>query len=137
MVVGTIAFAGIGLILAGRLRGEINLAAQNGLYLVLLLLGGMVIPFAKLPAGDPRRGQGAAVGRARRRAARGARRTAATQPGASWMILAAWAVVAPAARRRACSAGSDRRRSDRRARPSGASAAVGRASVTWCGRILG
>ena len=31
--------------------GEINLAAQNGLYLVLLLLGGMVIPFAKLPGG--------------------------------------------------------------------------------------
>ena len=44
-----VAFAGIGLTFAGRLPGEINLAAQNGLYLVLLLLGGMVIPFAKLP----------------------------------------------------------------------------------------
>ena len=51
VVVGTMAFAGIGLSLAGRLPGEINLAAQNGLYLVLLLLGGMVIPFAKLPPG--------------------------------------------------------------------------------------
>ena len=49
---GTVAFAGIGLTLAGRLRGEINLAAQNGLYLVLLLLGGMVIPFDELPGGD-------------------------------------------------------------------------------------
>ena len=49
VIVGTMAFAGVGLTLAGRLPGEINLAAQNGLYLVLLLLGGMVIPFAKLP----------------------------------------------------------------------------------------
>ena len=49
VALGTIAFAGIGLTLAGRLRGEINLAAQNGLYLVLLLLGGMVIPFGELP----------------------------------------------------------------------------------------
>ena len=31
VVLGTMAFAGIGLSLAGRLRGEINLAAQNGL----------------------------------------------------------------------------------------------------------
>ncbi|MBI5090275.1 MAG: ABC transporter permease, partial [Actinobacteria bacterium] len=50
VVLGTTAFAGIGLTLAGRLRGEINLAAQNGIYLVLLLLGGMVIPFGELPA---------------------------------------------------------------------------------------
>lgn len=50
VLLGTAAFAGIGLALAGRLRGEINLAAQNALYLVLLLLGGMVIPVAELPA---------------------------------------------------------------------------------------
>lgn len=49
VLLGTAAFAGIGLTLAGRLRGEINLAAQNALYLVLLLLGGMVIPVAELP----------------------------------------------------------------------------------------
>lgn len=46
---GTSAFAGIGLFLAGQLRAEINLAAQNGLYIVLLLLGGMVIPRDSLP----------------------------------------------------------------------------------------
>jgi ABC-2 type transport system permease protein len=39
----------VGLILAGRLRAEINLAAQNGLYLLLLLLGGMIIPRDSLP----------------------------------------------------------------------------------------
>ena len=46
---GTMAFGGIGLLLAGRLRAEINLAAQNGLYLVLLLLGGMIIARDSLP----------------------------------------------------------------------------------------
>lgn len=46
---GTSSFAGVGLILAGRLRAEINLAAQNGLYLLLLLLGGMIIPRDSLP----------------------------------------------------------------------------------------
>ncbi len=70
VVIGTVAFAGIGLTLAGRLPGEINLAAQNGLYLVLLLLGGMVIPFAKLPDAGSFRCPRLAVGRARRPAAR-------------------------------------------------------------------
>ena len=96
VVVGTVAFAGIGLSLAGRLRGEINLAAQNGLYLVLLLLGGMVIPFAKLP------GQVAAVAKALPSGALAdvLRQTLAhggVRPGTSWLILGAWAIVAPAA----------------------------------------
>ena len=51
VVLGTIAFAGIGLAMAGTLRGEVNLAAANGLYLVLLLLGGMIIPIDELPTG--------------------------------------------------------------------------------------
>jgi ABC-2 type transport system permease protein len=46
---GTAAFGGIGLLLAGRLRAEINLAAQNGLYLLFLLLGGMIISRDSLP----------------------------------------------------------------------------------------
>ena len=37
--------------MAGTLRAEVNLAAANGLYLVLLLLGGMIVPLAKLPSG--------------------------------------------------------------------------------------
>ena len=49
VLLGTSAFAGIGLTMAGTLRGEINLAAQNGLYLVLLLLGGIIVPMDKLP----------------------------------------------------------------------------------------
>ena len=35
--------------LAGRCPGEAVLAAANGLYLVLLLLGGMVFPLDRLP----------------------------------------------------------------------------------------
>lgn len=49
ILLGTASFAGIGLLLSGRLRAEINLAAQNGLYLILLLLGGMIIPRDSLP----------------------------------------------------------------------------------------
>ncbi len=49
VVLATVAFGGIGLLLAGVLRAEVNLAAANGLYLVLLLLGGMIVPLGKLP----------------------------------------------------------------------------------------
>ncbi len=96
VVVGTIAFAGIGLSLAGRLRGEINLAAQNGLYLVLLLLGGMIIPFSKLPAGL------SAVAKALPSGAladvlRETLTQTGSRPGTSWIILIAWAIAAPAA----------------------------------------
>ena len=49
LLVGTVAFAGIGLLMAGTLRAEANLALSNGLFLVLLFLGGMAYPLAKLP----------------------------------------------------------------------------------------
>ncbi len=50
MVLGTVAFGGIGLLLAGTLKPLVNLAVVNGLFVVLLLLGGMLIPLGKLPA---------------------------------------------------------------------------------------
>jgi ABC-2 type transport system permease protein len=50
LLLGTIAFAGIGLLMAGTLRAEANLAAANALFLVLLFLGGMAYPLAKLPS---------------------------------------------------------------------------------------
>ncbi len=49
VVLGTAAFAGVGLCMAGRLKALVTLAAANGLYLVLLLLSGMVIPLDELP----------------------------------------------------------------------------------------
>jgi ABC-2 type transport system permease protein len=49
MVLGTVAFGGVGLILAGTLKPLVNLAVVNALFVVLLLLGGMLIPLSKLP----------------------------------------------------------------------------------------
>ncbi|MEX2011740.1 MAG: ABC transporter permease [Chloroflexota bacterium] len=49
LLLGTIAFAGLGLAMAGRLRTEAVLALANGLFLVFLLLGGIVIPITELP----------------------------------------------------------------------------------------
>jgi ABC-2 type transport system permease protein len=49
LVVGTAAFAGLGFLLAGRLRAETNLALANALFLVFLLLGGIVVPLSRLP----------------------------------------------------------------------------------------
>jgi ABC-2 type transport system permease protein len=48
-VLGTLAFAGLGLLLAGTLRAEAALAIINGLFLVLLLVGGVVLPVDHLP----------------------------------------------------------------------------------------
>ena len=50
-IVGTAAFAGLGLTLAGTLPGPVNLAACNGLYLLMLATGGMMVPFDELPSG--------------------------------------------------------------------------------------
>jgi ABC-2 type transport system permease protein len=96
MVLGTVAFGGIGLLLAGTLKALVNLAVVNGLFVVLLLLGGMLIPLGKLPAwlSDVARvlpasaladalhntlGQGVAVS------------------ARDWIVLVAWAVAAPVA----------------------------------------
>jgi ABC-2 type transport system permease protein len=51
LLLGVAAFAGLGFLLAGRLRAETNLAAANGLFLVFLLLGGIVVPLSRLPDG--------------------------------------------------------------------------------------
>jgi len=50
VVLGTPAFAGLGLLLAGRLRAEATLALANGLFLAFLMLGGIVLPLDHLPS---------------------------------------------------------------------------------------
>jgi ABC-2 type transport system permease protein len=95
-VLGTAAFAGIGLLMAGTLRGTVTLAAANGLYIVLLLLGGMVIPLSKLPAGIR------FVAELLPAAALSQTMAAAFSAGASagakaWIVLVVWAVAAPLA----------------------------------------
>ncbi|HET6818137.1 MAG TPA: ABC transporter permease [Mycobacteriales bacterium] len=46
VVLGTIAFSALGLLMAGTLRAEATLAAANLLYLLLLGLGGVVVPLS-------------------------------------------------------------------------------------------
>ena len=48
LLLATIAFAGIGLTMAGALRAEVTLAAANGLYVILLLIGGVLFPLHEL-----------------------------------------------------------------------------------------
>ena len=49
LVLGTAAFAGLGLLLAGTLRAEATLALANALFLALLMLGGIILPVDHLP----------------------------------------------------------------------------------------
>jgi ABC-2 type transport system permease protein len=46
LLLGTAAFSGLGLLLAGTLRAEATLAAANLVYLLLLVLGGVIFPLA-------------------------------------------------------------------------------------------
>ena len=92
-VLATIAFAGLALVLAGTLPALTTLAAANGIYLLLLLLGGMVIPLSKLPSGLRVVAQATPAG-ALSEVFHGAL-GAGTIPGHAWLVLAVWAVVAP------------------------------------------
>jgi ABC-2 type transport system permease protein len=100
VVLGTIAFSGLGLLMAGTLRGEVTLAAANGLYLVLLLIGGMVVPLSELPSALRTIAEllpsGALV-----QALVGTLSDGSTVPTKAWIVLAVWAVTAPLAAARA------------------------------------
>ncbi|MFN8513347.1 MAG: ABC transporter permease [Thermomicrobiales bacterium] len=50
VILGTLAFAGIGLAMAGGLRAEATLAGANGLYLLTLILSGAILPSTTSPA---------------------------------------------------------------------------------------
>jgi ABC-2 type transport system permease protein len=93
LLVGTVAFAGIGMLMAGTLRAEANLAAANGLFLVLLFLGGMAYPLAKLPTvmQDFAKALPAAA------LSETVRSVLAAQafPAGEFAVLVAWAVAAP------------------------------------------
>ncbi|MEU0658693.1 ABC transporter permease [Streptomyces lavendulocolor] len=51
LVLGTAAFSGLGLLMAGTLRAEATLAAANLVFLLLLVGGGVIVPLEKFPAG--------------------------------------------------------------------------------------
>ncbi|TMK65060.1 MAG: ABC transporter permease [Actinobacteria bacterium] len=95
LLLGTVAFAGIGMLLAGTLRAEANLAMANALFLVLLFLGGMAYPLARLPGAFEdfaRALPAAALSDSVRKVLAGA-----SFPTGSFLVLLAWAVVAPLA----------------------------------------
>lgn len=94
LILGSAGCAGIGLLLAGRLRAEVNLAASNGLYLILLLLSGIVVPVTSLPGFVQR----IVVGLPSGALADGLHRVLGqgiNPSNADWLSLAIWAVLAP------------------------------------------
>ena len=94
LILGTLAFAGIGLLMAGTLKAELNLAAQNAVYLILLLIGGVVIPITSLPSPLRAVGSGLPSG-ALADVLREAISNSGSHPQSSWVILSSWAIVTP------------------------------------------
>jgi ABC-2 type transport system permease protein len=96
LLLGTIAFAGIGMLLAGTLRAEANLAVANGLFLVLLFLGGMAYPLHKLP--DVLETFAKALpAAALSETLRGVLDRGASFPTGELVVLVIWAIAAPLA----------------------------------------
>jgi ABC-2 type transport system permease protein len=95
LLVGTVAFAGIGLLMAGTLRAETNLALSNALFLLLLFLGGMAYPLSRLP-GALRAFAETLPAAALAEAVRDVL-SARAFPVTHVLVLVAWAIAAPVA----------------------------------------
>jgi len=94
MALATVGFAGVGMLMAGALPALTTLALANAVYLVLLFLGGIVVPIDDMPA---------ALRVVARALPTGALSdithgtlTGTTVPGVAWLVLALWAVAGPA-----------------------------------------
>jgi ABC-2 type transport system permease protein len=90
---GVAAFSGMGLLLAGVLRAEATLAAANVLYVLLVMVGGMVVPLSRYPAAF----RGFLVLLPSAALSQGLRGVA---PWEALTVLAAWAILAIAGARR-------------------------------------
>jgi ABC-2 type transport system permease protein len=96
LLIGTVAFAGLGLLMAGTLRAEATLGLANGLFLVFLFLGGMAYPLDRLPAGLE------AIAKALPAAALSETLRSVLEPGRTFatgefVVLVIWAIAAPVA----------------------------------------
>jgi ABC-2 type transport system permease protein len=92
VLLGTAAFSGFGLLMAGTLRAEATLAAANLVYVVLLAVGGVVFPLDRFPEGARPVLEALPV----TALAEGLRRVLqhdAVLPGGPLLVLLAWAVV--------------------------------------------
>jgi ABC-2 type transport system permease protein len=96
ILLGTAAFAGLGLLLAGTLRAEATLALANGLFLATLLLGGIVQPVDELP-GPLASLASLLPGAALAETLRAALGTSQLEALAPLAVLAVWAVALPVA----------------------------------------
>ncbi len=92
LVLGTAAFASLGLAMAGALRAEATLAGANGLYLLFLLLGGGILPLNHLP-GPLESIARALPAAALTNALRASMTAGAAFPGTDLILLAVWAAI--------------------------------------------
>jgi ABC-2 type transport system permease protein len=94
VVLGTAAFAGLGLLLAGTLRAETVLALANLLFLGVLVVGGVIVPIDRLPG--PLAAIAAALPAAPLsellRAALGSTAVAGGDVAGAIVLLSAWAI---------------------------------------------
>jgi ABC-2 type transport system permease protein len=92
ILLGTAAFSGLGLLLAGTLRAEATLAAANLIYLVLLGVGGVVFPVDRFPDGVRHVAEALPI-----TALTGGLRSVLSAgggfPGVPLLVLGCWAVV--------------------------------------------
>ncbi len=96
LLLGTVAFAGLGLLMAGALRAEATLAGANGLFLFFLLLGGLYVPLDHLPAWlVPIANVLPAAALAE--VLRSALRASVEVPTQATLVLVAWSLLAPLA----------------------------------------
>jgi ABC-2 type transport system permease protein len=95
VLVGTAAFVGLGLLLAGTLRAETVLALANALFLAFLVVGGVIVPIDRLP--EPLAAFAAALPAAPLadllRTGLGSAATAGADITSPLLLLGAWAVV--------------------------------------------
>jgi ABC-2 type transport system permease protein len=96
ILLGTAAFSGLALLMAGTLRAEATLASANLVYVVLLGVGGVVFPLTKFPAGARPVLELLPTG-ALSTGLRAVLQTGAAFPAGNVITLAVWAVVAIAA----------------------------------------
>ena len=93
VVLAVVAFTGMALVIAGRLRALVALAAANALFVGGLLLSGMVFPLDELPSGL-RTVVRALPSTALAEAVQGALTAGEAVPGRVWPVLALWAAAA-------------------------------------------
>ncbi|TDC97511.1 ABC transporter permease [Actinomadura sp. 7K507] len=92
LLLGTAAFSGFGLLMAGTLRAEATLAAANLVYILLLAVGGVVFPLEKFP-GPVQAALELLPISALAEGLRDVLRDGAAFPGGPLLVLAVWAVA--------------------------------------------